>query len=204
METIAVAQDNFTGLVLAGGEARRMGGKDKGLIRLAGRPMVQFVLVSLSRQVGHVIISANRHRQDYTRFGYPVIADDSQGFCGPLAGMASGLKAAQTPFLVTVPCDSPFVPDDLVQRLYAGLLQADAEISVAHDGDRMHPVFALMKTTLRDSIVAFLENGDRKIDKWFMQHKLAITNFSDKPETFMNINTPDDLALIEARLVEKI
>jgi len=114
--------------------------------------------------------------------------------------MASCLGAIDTPFMVTVPCDSPFIPADLVKRLYLQLEQNDADISVAHNGDRIQPVFVLMKNSLQNSIMDFLNNGERKIDQWFEQHKLAITDFSDQPDTFININTQDELAKIEEKL----
>lgn len=200
MKNIAVTRHIFTGVILAGGQARRMGGQDKGLIELAGSPMVQYVLDAITPQVGHVIINANRNQDIYAHYGRPVIADEFEGFCGPLAGMASSLRTVTTPFMVTAPCDSPFVPKDLVQRLYLQLLQDKADISVAHNGERIQPVFTLMKTTLLDSILDFLGKGERKIDKWFEQHNLAITDFSDCPDTFININTQDDLSIIESRL----
>ena len=203
MENIAVTRHIFTGVILAGGQARRMGGQDKGLIELAGSPMVQYVLDAIIPQVGHVIINANRNQGIYAHYGCPVIADEFEGFCGPLAGMASSLRAIDTPLMVTVPCDSPFVPKDLVQRLYLQLLQDDAEISVAHNGERMQPVFTLMKTILLDSILVFLGKNERKIDKWFEQHKLAITDFSDEPDTFININSQDDLSAVESRLKKR-
>ncbi|MBI4005189.1 MAG: molybdenum cofactor guanylyltransferase [Gammaproteobacteria bacterium] len=204
MENIAVTKHIFTGVILAGGQARRMGGQDKGLIELAGSPMVQYVLDAISPQVGHVIINANRNQEIYAHYGCPIIADEFEGFCGPLAGMASSLRSVTSPYMVTAPCDSPFIPKDLVQRLYLQLLHEEAEISVAHNGERLQPVFTLMKTTLLDSILEFLGKDERKIDKWFELHKLAITDFSDCPDTFININTQDDLSVVESRLKASI
>ncbi|HSR63155.1 MAG TPA: molybdenum cofactor guanylyltransferase MobA [Gammaproteobacteria bacterium] len=200
---ISVTIRIFTAVILAGGEARRMGGEDKGLVELSGKPMVQHVIDSMSSQVGYLVINANRHFDTYARFGCPVVADEFEGFCGPLAGMASGMRTIDTPYMVTVPCDSPLVPDDLVKRLYLELVREKAEISVAHDGDRMHPVFSLMQTRLLDSMLAYLKSGERKIDKWFRKHRLAITDFSDKPETFLNVNTPEELATLATRLQEQ-
>ena len=202
MGTIAITRHIFTGAVLAGGQARRMGGQDKGLIELAGSPMIQHILDVIAPQVGKVIINANRNMEIYAHYGYPVIADELEGFCGPLAGMASCLRAIDTPFMVTVPCDSPFVPKDLVERLYLRMIHEDADISVAHNGDRIQPVFSLLKATLLDSLLDYLQKGERKIDRWFENHKLAITDFSDKPDTFININTKDELSQIESRLTE--
>lgn len=200
MGKIVLAKHTVTGVILAGGQARRMHGQDKGLVELAGSPMVQYVLISLAAQVGHIIINANRNRDIYGHFGHPVIADEFEGFCGPLAGIASSMRVVDTPFMVTAPCDSPFVPPDMVERLYMQLAHEDADISVAHNGERIQPVFALLKTSLLESVLSYLRDGERKIDKWFKLHKLALTDFSDKPDTFLNINTPEDLELIEAKL----
>ena len=200
MGTIAITRHIFTAVILAGGQARRMGGQDKGLIELAGSPMIQHILEAIAPQVGKVIINANRNQEIYAHYGYPVIADELDGYCGPLAGMASSMRAVDTPFMVTVPCDSPFVPRDLVERLYLRMIHEDADISVAHNGERIQPVFVLLKTTLLDSLLDYLQKGERKIDKWFDNHKLAVTDFSDKPDTFININTKDELTQIESRL----
>lgn len=203
MENIAVTRQIFTGVILAGGQATRMGGQDKGLIELNGSPMVQYVLDAIAPQVNKIIINANRNRDIYAHYGHEVISDEFEGFLGPLAGMASCMHKVTTPFMVTAPCDSPFVPDDLVKRLYVQMMKKDSDISVAHDGQRIQPVFVLLKTFLLDSILGFLNKGERKIDKWFEQHKLAITDFSDKPDTFININNRDELSLIESKLREK-
>lgn len=201
MKNIADIKNNTTGVVLAGGMARRLGGRDKGLVLLDEKPLVQYVLEAITPQVGHVKINANRNLDNYAAFNCPVISDELDNYCGPLAGMASCLSEIDTPYMVTVPCDSPFIPDDLVKRLFMKLEQDNAEISVAHNGARIQPVFVLMKTTLRQSILDFLDKGERKIDKWFDQHKLAITDFSDQPDTFININTEDDLIQVEGKLV---
>ena len=190
----------ITGVILAGGEARRMGGGDKGLVELRGKPLVEHALAALSPQVNTVIINANRNRERYAAYGHPVIADSRQGFQGPLAGMLSCIEAAETEFIVSVPCDSPLLPDDLVARLFRQLSEEEADISVAHNGDRMQPVFTLMPTSLAPSMQAFLDGGGRKIDRWFEQHKLAVTDFSDKPECFRNINNPAELADMETQL----
>ena len=177
-----------------------MGGGDKGLVELRGKPLIEHALAALSPQVNAVIINANRNRDRYVVYGHPVIADGRQGFQGPLAGMLSCLQAAETEFMVSVPCDSPMLPDDLVARLFRQLGDEQAEISVAHNGDRLQPVFTLMSTSLAPSMQAFLDGGGRKIDKWFARHKLAVTDFSDKPDSFRNINKPAELARMEAEL----
>ncbi len=177
-----------------------MGGEDKGLIAISGRQMISYVVAALAPQVSDVIINANRNTERYAALGYRVVGDTVAGYFGPLAGMASAMQVAETPFIVTAPCDSPFVPTDLTQRLYDGLLADDAQISVAHDGDRMQPVFTLLRTDLLDSMLAYLDAGDRKIDRWFAQHRCVTVDFSDQPATFLNVNTPEDITAAEVRL----
>ncbi len=195
-----MATGNITGIILAGGQARRMGGQDKGLIQLAQKPMIEYVLSAIQPQVDGIIINANRNQSAYEEYGFPVVADRIGGYCGPLAGMASGLEVAKTPFVVTVPCDCPLIPDDLVQKLYSTLQGEDAKICTAHANGRLQPVFTLMKSELLSSMLEFLNNGERKIDKWLEKHDLAIANFSDQPDTFLNINSEEDLAVVELKL----
>ena len=202
MGNIAASTRIFTGAILAGGEASRMGGQDKGLIALNGRPLIEYVLAALTPQVARVIINANRNHAIYAQYGHPVIKDEFDGYCGPLAGMASCLRVVTTPVMITAPCDSPFVPGDLVERLYQKMQEEEAEISVAHNGERLQPVFTMMRNTVLDSLLVFLHQGERKIDKWFERHKLAVVDFSGQPDTFLNINTRDELARVEARLRE--
>ena len=192
----------ITGVILAGGRAQRMGGCDKGLIKLLGKPLVEYVIRALKPQVAEMIINANRNRERYAAYGYPIIADLMDGFYGPLAGMASAMQAAKTPYIVTTPCDSPFVPSDLVKRLYGGIEKQAAEIAVAHNGERLQPVFALLDQNLRSSIIAYLKRGERKIDRWYEEHRLAIIDFSDQPNTFVNVNTPEDVETVESKLMQ--
>jgi molybdopterin-guanine dinucleotide biosynthesis protein A len=193
-------QAPITAIILAGGRATRMGGTDKGLVELAGRPMIAHVLAALAPQVERVLINANRNQARYAEFGHPVIADLDDGFLGPLAGLAAGLQAATTPLVLTAPCDCPLLPTDLVARLRAALAAADAEIAVPFDGERMQPVFALVRRELAGSLAGYLAGGDRKIDRWFAQHRLAQADFSDRPETFVNVNDPAERAALELRL----
>ncbi len=191
----------ITAVVLAGGRARRMGGEDKGLLPLAGRPMVEHIVRALEPQVGAILINANRNLERYETLGLPVVRDRMGDFFGPLVGMASAMERALTPYLLTVPCDSPFVPADLASRLYWALTDAGAELSVAHDGERMQPVFALVDCALLPSLLAYLEAGGRKIDTWYAQHRVALADFSGRAEAFLNVNTPEDQAEVERRLV---
>ncbi|MCI0347460.1 MAG: molybdenum cofactor guanylyltransferase [Chloroflexi bacterium] len=188
-----------TGLVLAGGQGRRMGGVDKGLQPLRGRPMVEWVLERLTPQVTEVVINANQHQAEYARYGHRVVADEIGGFAGPLAGLHAGLKAGVHPFLVTVPCDSPFLPRDLVSRLHAALVAGHADLAVAKTGNQPHPVFALVRAALATHLAAFLEGGGRKIDAWYAALKVVEVPFDDEAEAFSNINTRDELAEHEKR-----
>ena len=191
-----------TAVILAGGEGRRMGGEDKGLIQLAGRSMVEHALARIRPQVGRVIINANRNRATYARLGHPVFSDDLNDFQGPLAGVATALAQIDTPLLLTLPCDSPVPPADLAERLYRALQEQQADIAVAHDGRRMHPVFALLRRELLASLQDYLAAGDRKIDLWFERHHCIAVDFSDEADAFLNVNSPDDRVELE-RLLQK-
>lgn len=195
-----IRTDAVTGVILAGGQARRMGGIDKGLIRVAGRPMIEFIIDAFRPQVATLLINANRNREHYEKYGFSVIADELAGFNGPLAGMASCMRVAETEYIATLPCDSPYVPDNLVARLYRNMVEHEADISVAHNGDRLQPVYSLMKCSLLDSLLDYLDSGERKIDRWYVRHRMTETDFSDVPETFINANTPEDIADIEKTL----
>lgn len=202
MNLLSYEKQTVTGAILAGGKARRMTGEDKGLIELGRKPMIEYVLASFRDQVGPIIVNANRNQTAYARYHYPVIPDQLSGFCGPLAGIASVMQHTRTEFMVSVPCDSPFIPDDLVQRLFQALMEQDTDISVAHNGKRIQPVFSLFKCILIDSLMDYLNRGERKIDKWFHQHSHAIVDFSDQPDAFLNINTPEDLASLEQKIAK--
>ncbi|MFQ5759390.1 MAG: molybdenum cofactor guanylyltransferase MobA [Acidiferrobacterales bacterium] len=196
-------RNDVTGVVLAGGRGKRMGGVDKGLVDLYGRPMVMHVIDTLRPQVGRIIINANRNVEKYEALGYEVISDIVGDYFGPLAGMASAMQAANTAYVLAVPCDSPMIADDLAVRLYHALQHEKADASIAHNGERMHPVFALLRRDLLPSLQSYLESGERKIDRWLNQHRLAVAYFRDKPEAFLNVNNPDDRQALESKLREK-
>jgi len=198
--TGGIAPARVTGLVLAGGRGTRMGGVDKGLVILAGRPMVAHVLAALAPQVAAIVINANRNQAHYGALGWPVVADRLAGFPGPLAGFAAGLEASTTDYVVTAPCDAPRLPADLVQRLGRTLVAESAEVCVAHDGTRLQPVFALLSRGVLDSLSAYLAGGGAKIDRWYAQLRMAQCDFSDQPEAFANVNDPDERAALERQL----
>ena len=192
-----INKSDITGVILAGGQARRMQGQDKGLVLLNSKPMIEYVIESLQPQVGELLINANRNQDIYSEYGFDIVSDELSGYHGPLAGMASALNKVTTPYMLTAPCDSPFIADDLAERLIKALETENADISVAHNGERMQPVFCLLKKELLSSMNDFLNLGERKIDKWFKQHKLAIADFSNNPKTFDNLNTIEDIQSIE-------
>lgn len=181
-----IAKDELTGLVLAGGEGRRMGGRDKGLDPFEGAPLFTHSLGRLEGRVHEVLISANRNADAYALFGHRVIADLESGFHGPLMGLLSGLEAATTPWLVVLPCDTPLLPDDVVERLVAGI--GTARIGVAFDGERRHPTVALIDTSLADDLRAFLASGERKLTRWYERHASCDVDMAHAPGDFVNLN----------------
>jgi len=194
------ATQDITGVILAGGRGSRMGGADKGLQNHHGMALALYSLLRLGPQVGHMMINANRNLGAYEAFGVPVWPDPVDDFAGPLAGFLAGLEHCETPLLLSVPCDTPNFPDDLAERLLAALDAEDAELAYAVTVDagqqQAHPVFCLMKSTLSESLVAFLHSGGRKIDRWFMQHRAVAVPFAD-PAAFFNANTTAELAQLQ-------
>ena len=196
-----IPREQITGLILAGGRGARMGGVDKGLQNHLGMPLAMHALMRLGPQVGELMINANRNLGAYESMGVPVWPDALPDYAGPLAGFLTGLERCETPYLVTVPCDSPRFPEDLVERLAERLVAEDAEIAIAatRDGDtvRTHPVFCLMKTSLTESLVRFTAGGQRKIDRWTGQHRCAEVLFDDN-SAFVNANTTAELQQLQA------
>jgi len=195
-----IARDEITGLILAGGRGARMGGVDKGLQNHLGSPLALHALLRLGPQVGQIMINANRNLGAYESMGVPVWPDTLPDYAGPLAGFLTGLERCETQYLVTVPCDSPRFPLDLVERLADGLESQQAEIALAatREGDstQVHPVFCLMKTTLMESLVRFTHGGQRKIDRWTAQHRCVEVVFADAA-AFTNANTASELQQLQ-------
>ena len=190
--------ERITGLVLAGGLGRRMGGVDKGLSLLDGEPLVEHIIRRLAPQVGQLIINANQNHDIYAGFGCPVVGDRITGYAGPLAGLEAGLAACTTPYLLTVPCDSPLLPADLVSRLAACLTAHKASIAVARTGEQLHPVFSLIRSDELPELQAFINAGGRRMEAWLRRLCWAPCPFDDCPEAFANINTPDELRAHQA------
>ena len=189
----------ITGLVLAGGLGRRMGGIDKGLQAFRGEPMVAQVIRRFAPQVDALIVNANQNIERYAAFGHPVVPDVITGYAGPLAGLHAGLHASRTPLLVTSPCDSPFLPLDLVARLHEALERDGADLAVARTGEQSHPVFSLVHRHVLPGLTDFLDGGGRKVDLWYSALKVVEVSFDDQPDAFANINTLNELAALAVR-----
>ena len=187
----------ITGVILAGGRGSRMGSVDKGLKLLRGKPMVQWVAERFAPQVSEVLVNANQNIDKYQILGYKVIPDEIGGFAGPLAGLHRGLSEATHGLVATSPCDSPFLPLDLIARLHAAMDSAGAELTVAKTGDQPHPVFCLCRRTVLPGLTEFLAGGGRKIDAWYSRLKIVEVLFDDQPDAFSNINTEDELKAFE-------
>ena len=195
-----IERDQITGLILAGGRGSRMGGVDKGLQNHLGVPLAMHALLRLGPQVGELMINANRNLGAYESMGVPVWPDALPDYAGPLAGFLTGLERCETPYLVTVPCDSPLFPDDLVARLAQALEAQNADIAMAatiEDGRlQVQPVFCMMKAELMESLVRFTQGGQRKIDKWTALHRVVEAPFDD-PRAFANANTLAELQQLQ-------
>lgn len=179
-------------VILAGGQASRMGGKDKGLIELNDKPLVQHVIERLSSQTPHILINANRNQETYAQFG-EVFSDTFADYPGPMGGIHAGLLHAPTDWVGFVPCDSPQINTDLVKR-FCDSADDDTDILVAHDGDHQQPVFTLYHKRVLPKLTAFLERGDRKIILLYKECNMRYVDFSDSPDCFLNLNTPEELA----------
>lgn len=189
---------NITAVILAGGQGSRFTGVDKGLIELNKIPLIKHIVNRVQPQIEKIIISANRNIEAYERFSFSVYEDDITDFAGPLAGILKALQHSQTEWLLSVPADSPFLPDDLVQRLMNNI--QDNKIAMPHDGKYLQPTFALIHKSMAPSLKAFLAKGGRKTRVWMQQQPHIIVDFSDQANAFFNINTEDDLKYAEKHL----
>lgn len=192
MTAMNIATRDITGVILAGGRGSRLGGVDKGLVHLRARPLVEYAIEALRSQVGKLLISANRNRDVYASYGYDVIADVMGDHDGPLAGMLSAMRHADTPYIVTVPCDVPAPPADLVERLVATMTTMRREACIASCEGRVQPVFALLRCTLAVCLQEYLEAGERGVENWMRRQRAAVADFPDRA-AFANINTPEEL-----------
>ncbi len=191
------SQTKVAGVVLAGGRAMRMNNQDKGLVNFKGRPMLSYAIAALTPIVDCVFINANRNIDQYRQFGWPVISDQSDSFDGPLAGVLSAMIHADADVLVVIPCDSPFIKAEHLQKLLLARDENNADVAVAFDGIRLHPVFFAIKTTLQTSLQDYLADGQRKVAGWLERQNLVTVDFSGEPEMFSNINTMTELSMLE-------
>lgn len=196
-----ISTKDITGLILAGGRAQRMGGIDKGLIPFHGKPLIESAIAKLKPQVQTIVINANRSITKYATYGYPVVMDETPDFSGPLAGFSVGLKACKTPYLLTSPCDSPLLPNNLAELLAAEMESGDFQLVYASSKEAdgkvwAQPVFCLMRSNLESSLNQFLQKGDLKIDHWFKELRTSTVVFDD-PLVFANVNTPEELKKLE-------
>jgi molybdopterin-guanine dinucleotide biosynthesis protein A len=189
----------MTGVVLAGGRSQRMGGTDKGLLDFRGRPLARYALDAVALVAEHVMISANRNLSLYAEFGYPVVPDDQDGFLGPLAGLLGIMKRAPTARVLTVPCDCPLMTGTMLQRLPETFWERKVDAVVAHDGSRLQPTFLIVNCSLMADLEGFLRAGERKLSLWLARHRFAVADYSDRPDLFLNVNSPEDLIQLEAR-----
>ncbi len=187
-------------IIVSGGRATRMGGVDKGLVKLQQKPLIQHVIEHLTPQTDEILINANREIAQYQRFGLPVFQDSHADFIGPLAGFSLGLQHAKHDYLLTVPCDSPLLPHDLVQRLLKALISHNADIAVASSEGNAHPVFCLCKKSVLPSLTVYIATGERRVSSWQKSLAYIEVDFSDCSDAFVNLNTFEDLAALELKL----
>ena len=184
---------SISAVILAGGQAKRMGGMDKGLQTLHGKPLFQFIYDRLHSQVEHISVNANRNQAIYAAAGLPVFGDNIEGFQGPLSGILTALERSETDFVLFVPCDSPFFPDNLLEKLKSAVVFRGVSIAYVHDGEREHPTFCLMARSLKEKLAAYLVAGDRRMLQFMRQNGAVSVDFSENKAAFTNINTLDEL-----------
>ncbi|TAK63094.1 molybdenum cofactor guanylyltransferase MobA [Methylobacter sp.] len=191
------SQTKVAGVILAGGRARRMDSRDKGLVNFKGHPMISYAISAIAPVGDCVFINANRNIDQYRQFGWPVISDQTDSFDGPLAGILTAMIHADADVLVVMPCDSPLIKTEHLKKLLSTRLENNADVAVAFDGKMLHPVFCVIKTTLQTSLQDYLATGRRKVADWLIQQNLVQADFSNEPEIFSNINTMDELFELE-------
>lgn len=187
---MSIKQNQVTGVILAGGQGSRMGGLDKGLIEWQGRPLIEHLIAAFQTQLSSLVINANRNQAIYQSYGFPVISDQAPDYKGPLAGLAAAMHMVETPYILTIPCDSFYLAPDFVARMLHVLNTSKANLVVAHDGEQLQPTYALVPVALLPSLEAFLTRGERQLRAWYQQQRMATVNCSDIAIMFQNINTP--------------
>jgi molybdenum cofactor guanylyltransferase len=192
-------QTKVTGVILAGGLARRMNNQDKGLAHFKGQPLVSYAIAAMRPVADQTIINANRNLADYQQFGLPVVSDQTDSFDGPLAGILAAMLFAESSTLLVMPCDSPLVRADHLQKLLSTRAEFDANVAVAFDGERLHPVFLALKTSLKSNLQDYLRSGQRKMENWLTLQKTVKVDFSQEPHIFININSLSELSDLESQ-----
>ncbi len=190
----------ITAVILAGGQASRMGGNDKGLQMMHGQRLIDHVIEAIEQQADHLIISANRNLEHYRALGFPVFPDSIQDYAGPLAGMLAAFDACDSEMILTVPCDTPLLPRDLATRLLQCLEAQTTDLCCPHDGERLHPVISLIRRRVQPAMADYFNQGGRAVYRWFKTQKLAQADFSDCPKRFTNVNTHAQLRQLEQQL----
>lgn len=186
-------EQQITIVILAGGRGRRMDEHDKGLVELVEKPLVAHVIDRISQQNKNILINANQNISQYQAYGYPVVSDEISGFQGPLAGMATAMSRATTPYILTLPCDAPYIAEDYQQLMWSALASQQTDLVVAHDGSRLQPVHALLPVSLYDDLTRYLQGNNRRVDTWYSQYALGLLDGSDIAEMFSNLNTREQL-----------
>lgn len=198
-----INKTEITALILCGGQGRRVLGFDKGLLTYHHQPLIATLLAIIEPQVGAVIISANRHLEQYRRFGWPVLPDTTPGYPGPLAGLLRGLEQASTPWLITVPCDTPLLPDNLVTRLAEVVARSEnRSVAIVRDDKHIHHAHSLMATGLKDDLQQCFKAGERRLAAWLRRHDPVFVDFPDQPQAFLNLNNIEDFPELKISAVE--
>jgi len=206
-DPIAVTMKNYpkkdiTGIIIAGGQSKRMQYADKGLTKIHGKPMISYVINSLSKQVNNIIINSNSYIKEYQKFGYPVIADTMDNHQGPLAGIVSVLTVVETPYAMILPCDVPCCPTTLGPQLMNAMQHKNADVCVAHDGRRMQSLIMLLRCSIKTHMESYLASGQRKVETWILNQHYTTADFSQNHQWFFNVNTPDELAHLDKFIEE--
>jgi molybdopterin-guanine dinucleotide biosynthesis protein A len=186
--------------VIAGGQSSRMGGGNKGIKPLQEKMMIAHVIERIAPQCASVVINVNNPPEEYRALGYPLLEDSIPGYLGPLAGVLAVLEAFEHELILVLPCDTPLIPTDLVERMHTQLLKTDSDICTIEADGSLHPIFMLLKRQLAPSIRAFLESGERRVGFWLKQQRYCVADFSDNATAFSNINTPEEFAQIRSEL----
>lgn len=196
-------QNKITGVILAGGRATRMNHQDKGLVLYKNAPLISYAIAAMLPVVHDVLINANRNLSEYKRFNLPVVADQTRSFDGPLAGILTALCHSTAEILLVMPCDSPLITAAHLQKLLTALIESERDIAVAFDGERLHPVFLALKTTVKESLEHYLNSGERKMARWIKQHNFVTVDFSSEPTVFFNLNSMSELSDLEQQVAVK-